>query len=162
LGKSISFTVYGAARPKQGGSPITALDCTGCRKRVYSRPCTHCGSSTLTYVGTFMSQSSTVKTYENIVAMSLREAMTSAGVTRLEGPLKLSATFYMPIAKTRKGLNEGDGHTQRPDLTNLIKCVEDGIKALAFADDCQICWQENRKVWTRETPRCELVIEELA
>jgi len=40
-----------------------------------------------------------------------------------------------------------DHPTQAPDLSNLIKFVEDALKNTAYTDDAQICEIVARKVW---------------
>lgn len=48
--------------------------------------------------------------------------------------LYLYMNFYFKKPKT----NKKKYHTQRPDLTNLAKNVEDAYNGLIFKDDCQI------------------------
>lgn len=44
-----------------------------------------------------------------------------------EGPLELNAVFFFPAYKPfrKKKVTQGDWHTQVPDLSNLIKFIED-------------------------------------
>jgi Holliday junction resolvase RusA-like endonuclease len=80
-----------------------------------------------------------------------------------EGPLKLDITFYMPIAKTsEKRAHEIDGswHHYRPDISNLLKFVEDIATGVIYKDDCLISWVECHKKYS-VTPRTEFKITEL-
>lgn len=56
------------------------------------------------------------------------------------GPLHLDISFFMPIpkfvAKKRKYITQsGNYHIGIPDLSNLIKFVEDAATGILFADD---------------------------
>lgn len=66
--------------------------------------------------------------------------------------------FHLPIPKTRRyrqkrdktwtGLQPGDEHLQDPDLRNLSKSTEDGMKRIVYADDCQVWKDGDEKVWS--------------
>ena len=71
-----------------------------------------------------------------------------AGYKPLIGPVTLSLDFRFPIPKGRKELQPGNGHLQDPDLTNLLKAAEDGLKRVLFADDNLVCRVSNlHKYW---------------
>lgn len=64
------------------------------------------------------------------------------------GPVQLSIRCYMPIPKSwskKRRLeaakeNGNIRHIKKPDLSNLIKNIEDCMTAMHFwQDDCQIC-----------------------
>lgn len=59
--------------------------------------------------------------------------------TPLTGPLTLSVEFYLPFPKREKNL-DGRAHTKRPDITNLLKTVEDAMNGIAYADDSQLAY----------------------
>ncbi|WP_118999708.1 RusA family crossover junction endodeoxyribonuclease [Cereibacter sphaeroides] len=70
----------------------------------------------------------------------------------LEGPVKLTvrAVFKIPVSWSKKKAAAlfGRPHTQKPDLSNLIKHVEDGLNRIAWVDDGQIAkYGESEKVW---------------
>jgi len=59
----------------------------------------------------------------------------------LTGPLKMVITFYMPIPHyKRKKIHEcgTDPHFCKPDLSNLIKFVEDVCTGIIYKDDSLI------------------------
>jgi Holliday junction resolvase RusA-like endonuclease len=68
----------------------------------------------------------------------------------IKGPIKIYYKFYMPIPKS---LSKSEKevlyfHTKRPDITNLIKFVEDCIKGIYFEDDSQVCEVVAEKVYS--------------
>lgn len=109
--------------------------------------------------------------YENMVAICCREAMNASSKTegnngtskeRTTGPVKLSAHFYFPVARTRVArLGENAVHAQRPDLDNCIKSIKDGLNGVAWNDDCCVVELVASKHWTHEQPRAEIEVTEL-
>ena len=100
--------------------------------------------------------------FENAIAWAYRVAQ--LGVFKKDTPLKMTATFYMPIPqsaskKLKKSL-VGWWHTKKPDTSNIIKSVEDALNNLAYPDDSQISWLDVRKVYGEE-PRLEIEFTEL-
>lgn len=76
------------------------------------------------------------------------------------GPLHLDVTFYlkMPKLSERKSLERNNMyHFYKPDLSNLIKLVEDVANEIIYKDDAQICCITSRKVY-HEIPRTEFSI----
>lgn len=69
----------------------------------------------------------------------------------IKGPVRLEvlAIFAPPASwsqrKTRAML--GGAHTQRPDLDNVVKSVQDGLNGVAYSDDGQIAEVEAVKRW---------------
>ena len=61
----------------------------------------------------------------------------------LEGPLEARVTFIFEVPKSwskrkkESALEQYTPHTSRPDLDNLVKCL-DALNGLAFKDDSQI------------------------
>jgi Holliday junction resolvase RusA-like endonuclease len=59
-------------------------------------------------------------------------------------PIKLTvtSTFEPPPSyskKKRQSLLDGKFHTVKPDGSNILKAVEDGLNNIAYKDDSQIC-----------------------
>lgn len=75
------------------------------------------------------------KAYERLVAAYCMAAR--GGREPLSGPVRveIDATYRLP----KRGHREGDWHTGRPDLDNVVKAVLDGVNGVAFADDSQVC-----------------------
>lgn len=80
-----------------------------------------------------------------------------------EGPLLLDVSFYFDIskvaAKKRPILNE-TYHRFVPDLSNLIKLVEDAVIGVLYKDDCVISVITAKKLYS-SIPRTEFTITEL-
>lgn len=62
------------------------------------------------------------------------------GTPPLDGPVELSILFGMKMPKRPKP-HQANGmfHTSRPDITNLVKLVEDSLNKILWNDDSQIC-----------------------
>lgn len=57
----------------------------------------------------------------------------------LEGPIHLHVTFFMPIPKSKiKKMKPADAHYIVPDLSNLIKWIEDLCSGIIYKDDAII------------------------
>ena len=73
--------------------------------------------------------------------------------------------FFLPIPKSRKDVQPGQPHLQDPDLRNLGKACEDGIKKVLFMDDNLVCRSVDSKVWCRlgeEGVKVIVKVEELS
>ncbi len=73
------------------------------------------------------------------------------------GPLIIEMDFFMPIAMTRKISCDGKYHTIVPDLSNLVKFVEDVANGILYKDDCIIAHLVAAK-WFSKNPRTEITI----
>lgn len=76
------------------------------------------------------------------------------------GPLHLDITFYlkMPKLSMRKSLMVANTyHPHKPDISNLIKWVEDVANTIIYHDDAQIASITSRKIYN-ENPRTEFTI----
>lgn len=84
----------------------------------------------------------------------------------LQGPVGLSivAYFEMPPSWPRKKREAmiGNPHTQKPDLSNIAKAIEDGLNRIAYDDDCQVASSFVRKFWTDQPSRTVVRVENLA
>lgn len=78
------------------------------------------------------------------------------------GPLILDITFIMKIPSKAKEPSEWEGTPTRskPDLSNLIKLVEDTATGILYKDDCLIYKINAERVYG-ENPRTEFTIREV-
>lgn len=80
------------------------------------------------------------------------------------GPLSLSATFFLQIPSSwssKKRLEvEGRAHTSTPDLSNLLKFVEDVATGILYHDDCLIVSVVAQKVYSF-SPGTQFTLKEL-
>lgn len=87
------------------------------------------------------------------VARSAADAM--AGRPLLDGPVRLRVTFFRPRPtthfKSTGGLsaagNRAEYPTARPDVTKLVRALEDALKGIAWRDDAQVVMLEAVKLW---------------
>jgi len=78
-----------------------------------------------------------------------------------QGALHFDVVFYFPfpqaISKAKLATMAGKFHIYRPDLSNLIKFIEDVATGILFNDDCLIASIVAKKCYDH-TPRTELSI----
>ena len=88
------------------------------------------------------------------------------GKQLLEGELiaEIDAYFKIPKSATKgKRLamkNNIVRPTKKPDISNIIKIIEDALNKVAYKDDSQIVEVIGRKWWTLDNPRVEVLIYE--
>lgn len=101
--------------------------------------------------------------YEKLVKDAARKAM--AGRPPIEQPVYLSVRAFLGIgaswSKKRQAaaLAGLERPTKKPDLSNVIKAIEDGMNGIAFVDDSQIVRLSCSKHWS-DQPRVEISIAE--
>ena len=89
------------------------------------------------------------------------------GKQLLEGELiaEIDAYFKIPKSATKgKRLamkNNVTRPTKKPDMSNIIKIIEDALNKVAYKDDSQIVEVIGRKWWTLDNPRVEVLISEV-
>jgi Holliday junction resolvase RusA-like endonuclease len=93
------------------------------------------------------------------IALSLLEA---SPFQLLRGPVVLSAVFYLPRPKYL-GAKASVPHAKRPDLSKLLRSVEDAMSRVVWADDGQV-WRvkELAKYYAEPEggiPRVEITVE---
>lgn len=158
VGKEIHFTVVG--KPQQRGSKQANV-----RYDRSGKPITKDGRI-LTFAKDDNDKS---KEWMNLVRDKAVECMN--GVPMMEGPVMLTAKFYFlrPAGHFGTGKNAGIikdsaplNYCGTPDLSKLLRCVEDGLSQLVYRDDRQIFTygHQTGKYWTTETPRVEVVVTE--
>lgn len=99
--------------------------------------------------------------YEASVKRLAETAM--AGRDPFEGPLMLSLRFRLPIPKSAtkrvKALMAAGqiAPTVKPDLSNAVKAIEDGMNRIAYVDDVQIIRGVQEKIYA-EVPGVDVVL----
>lgn len=75
------------------------------------------------------------------------------GHAPLDGPLSLEATFYVARPQTHRSKRGGLVQSAppfpvtRPDLTKLLRAIEDAMTGIVWRDDAQVIEQTARKVY---------------
>lgn len=90
----------------------------------------------------------------------------------LTGPVELILVFY----RVRPASHFGSGRnakilkpsaprlpTPTPDVTKLVRAVEDAMKGIIYKDDSQVCHQNNWKVYCSgdEVPGVKIIVREI-
>lgn len=150
----IEFVVLG--RPQQRGSKLASA-----RYDRSGKPVTKDGR-VLTFAKDANPKS---KAWMDSVRTAAMEAV-GDGWEPLRAPLMLSVLFYFSRPKSHYGSGKNAAvvkasapiaHSQTPDLSKLMRAVEDGMTGIVYADDRQIfCYQNTRKHWTTGVERAEV------
>ena len=94
------------------------------------------------------------RTYETLIKESAKQAMGSS--EPLETPVTLYLYIRVPIPKscTKKRLeaiqNGSEKPIKKPDASNILKSVEDGMNGVVYKDDSQIVNIHVTKVYSSE------------
>ena len=105
------------------------------------------------------------RNYKAYVRMLATQAMKDSGFTMIEGPcvLRIDAYFEVPKSKSKKfreaALSGLEYPTKKPDLSNIIKGIEDALNGLAYKDDALIVKLGVVKLYS-EIPRVEVTLIE--
>ena len=106
------------------------------------------------------------RAWKQEVASAARAAMTNAVVTDSgllpDGPLGLHVEFFVPRPKGHYGARglrptAPDYPTTRPDVTKLVRAVEDALTGVVWRDDAQVVVQTVSKHYG-EPARCEVAV----
>lgn len=102
--------------------------------------------------------------YENLVKMEFLNQVKNVAPYEKDTPLsvKIDAYFSIPKSVSMKKHNlmlAGDiRHTKKPDTDNLCKSILDGLRGVAFVDDCSVVELTARK-WYADNPRVSVRIK---
>lgn len=102
--------------------------------------------------------------YEKLVKVYAIKTMTEHGLKPTEEAIRLDVQAFFPIpaswtkAKKEKALNGDLKHTTRPDLSNIVKAVEDAMNGIVYKDDSQISEIVCVKRYSM-SPRVDLTVE---
>lgn len=103
------------------------------------------------------------RTYETLIKESAKQAMGSS--EPLETPVTLYLYIRVPIPKscTKKRLeaiaNGSEKPIKKPDASNILKSVEDGMNGVVYKDDSQIVNIHVSKVYS-SVPGVDICIKE--
>lgn len=131
------------------GIPQTAGSKKGFVIKIKDRP----GTSARDYRAVITDDNEKGDAWKEIVAASARQVHTGPP---LDGPLQMDVTFTLerPQGHFGSGKNAGqvkssapEHHTTRPDSTKLLRCLEDALTGIIYADDGQIVAQHVFKVY---------------
>lgn len=79
----------------------------------------------------------------------------------LKGPVRVEAIFFMPIPKSKSKKKQkemaGTPHISKPDLSNLLKFIEDAATGILYHDDSLIASISVDKKYDNE-PRTEFTV----
>lgn len=104
------------------------------------------------------------KKYEQMVKASAQAVM--AGRDPLEGPVWVRIDAFIPIPKSTPKYKQalmraGEMRpAKKPDLDNIAKAILDGINAIVFVDDSQVCALGLRKFYS-DHPRVETTVGQI-
>ena len=105
------------------------------------------------------------RNYKAYVKMLAVQAMKDNGFNMIEGPCAviINAFFEVPKSKSKKfreaALSGLEYPTKKPDLSNIIKGIEDALNGLAYKDDALIVRLGVTKLYS-EVPRVEVTLIE--
>ncbi|QOD84843.1 RusA family crossover junction endodeoxyribonuclease [Chromobacterium haemolyticum] len=104
--------------------------------------------------------------YESLVALASAQAM--EGRPPMCGPVELGVVMYLPIPaswsnKKKAAALAGDLLPMvKPDMSNVVKAIEDGMNGVVYADDCQIVDYAPSKKRYSDKPGVEVTVREIA
>jgi crossover junction endodeoxyribonuclease RusA len=75
--------------------------------------------------------------WRNAVSWMAEKAMRDAGLAIMRGPVELEATFWFPKPKSTP--KRVIYKSTKPDLSKLLRALEDAMSGIVFVDDAQIC-----------------------
>lgn len=86
------------------------------------------------------------------VAAKAEQAKDEQRALTFEGPLKLTAYFFMPRPKGhygKKGLRDSAPlfPDKKPDLSKLVRALEDAMTGIVYVDDAQIVFYDVAKFY---------------
>lgn len=151
----ITFSIFGL-KPEPAGSKKAFIPKSNeVRLRVYAG-----GQDALDALNSLravvVDANSKAEPWKNYVAHQSLEAMNRRGLNVAEGPLRLEIRIGIPRPAghwTSKGALSAEGKrkpfpTSRPDLTKLVRGIEDAMTGIVYADDAQIIEQHVSKFYT--------------
>lgn len=103
------------------------------------------------------------RNYKAYVRMLATQAMKETGFERIDGPcaVLINAFFEVPKSKSKRfreaALKGDERPTKKPDLSNIIKGIEDSLNGLTYKDDACIVHLACQKFYS-DNPRVEVFV----
>lgn len=103
-----------------------------------------------------------VTVFKRKLGMLAKQQMLDRGLEPFDGPLEVRMEFYRPVqaslSKKERSRRLSGVHrpTVKPDLSNYIKALEDGLNGILWADDNLIVSLQAEKLYSE---RPHLVVE---
>lgn len=104
--------------------------------------------------------------WRSAVAFEAKQAM--VGKLPLEGPLRLTAVFQFPRPRSHyrgksQELKAGAPlfKASKPDVSKLVRAVEDALTGIVYCDDARIAIIETQKVYADEGGPCATLVVEV-
>lgn len=155
----VEFVALGRAQPAGSKKAIPIYRGTGTARRFTGR-------------AAVVDDAKRSKPWRAVVAAAAVDAFTVVGNADglLDGPLALEVDFY--VARPRGHYGTGRNARQlrpsaptypavRPDLTKLLRALEDALTGIVWRDDAQVVTQTARK-WYGVPERAEVRVDRLA
>lgn len=105
------------------------------------------------------------RNYKAYVKLLATQAMREQNFTMIEGPccLDILAFFEVPKSKSKKfreaALADQERPTKKPDLSNIVKGIEDALNGLAYKDDSSIVYLCVTKYYS-DVARVEVILRD--
>lgn len=93
----------------------------------------------------------------------------STGTVPFTGPVRLNVAFHFARPKGHFGTGKNADRVKasapvvpivKPDVTKLIRTVEDALTGIMWRDDSQVVYQAISKHYTLDGPHCWIAIED--
>lgn len=107
-----------------------------------------------------------VTVFKRKLGMLAKQQMLDRGLEPYDGPLEVCMEFYRPVQasiskKERARRLSGDHRpTVKPDLSNYIKALEDGLNGIIWVDDNRIVQIVAEKKYS-DRPRIVIVVNKV-
>ena len=105
------------------------------------------------------------RNYKAYVKLLATQAMREQGFTMIDGPccLDILAFFEVPKSKSKKFKERAllglERPTKKPDLSNIVKGIEDALNGLAYKDDSSIVYLCVTKYYS-DVARVEVILRD--
>jgi len=119
-------------------------------------------------------QGATARVYDPPENLSAKDEVKAAAMRQTprpipphEGALMLHVVAHVPVPKSfskrkRSAVIEGTIYpTTRPDLSNIVKLIEDALNGIYYRDDSQFCHVTVEKRYAVETPALNVTIRQM-